>query len=41
MRFIIAPGNGGCGRDTASCNWYGWLAAELRKKGHECEVSTS
>jgi predicted alpha/beta hydrolase family esterase len=35
MRFIIAPGNGGCGRSTASTNWYGWLDEELKKKGHE------
>ena len=21
MRFIIVPGNGGCGRATADCNW--------------------
>jgi predicted alpha/beta hydrolase family esterase len=35
MRFIIAPGNGGCGADIANCNWYGWLDAELKKKGHE------
>ena len=36
MRFIIAPGNGGCGRNTAGTNWYGWLAEELRKRGHDC-----
>ena len=36
MRFIIAPGNGGCGVDTAGTNWYGWLDQELRKRGHEC-----
>ena len=35
MRFIISPGNGGCGADIKSCNWYGWLDEELKKKGHE------
>jgi predicted alpha/beta hydrolase family esterase len=35
MRFIIAPGNGGCGRDTFNTNWYGWFAEELTKRGHE------
>ena len=35
MRFIIVPGNGGCGRNTVGTNWYGWLDEELKKKGHE------
>ena len=35
MRFILAPGNGGCGRNTLGTNWYGWLDAELKKRGHE------
>lgn len=35
MRFIIAPGNGGCGDDIHNSNWYGWLDTKLREKGHE------
>ena len=35
LRFIIAPGNGGCGVDTKRCNFYGWLHVELEKRGHE------
>jgi hypothetical protein len=35
FRFIIAPGNGGCGADIKSSNWYAWLDAELCKRGHE------
>ena len=39
MRFIIAPGNGGCGRNTAATNWYGWFAEEVRSRGHECSAT--
>ena len=35
FRFIIAPGNGGCGADIMRCNWYAWLHAELTGRGHE------
>jgi hypothetical protein len=35
MRFVIVPGNGGCGRDTAHTNWYGWFHEEMQKRGHE------
>ena len=34
-KFIIAPGNGGCGADIMNTNWYGWLHKELLKRGHE------
>jgi predicted alpha/beta hydrolase family esterase len=30
-RVIIVPGNG-CTGDVADANWYGWLAAELRRE---------
>jgi hypothetical protein len=29
LRFIIAPGNGGCGANIKSSNWYAWLDVEL------------
>jgi predicted alpha/beta hydrolase family esterase len=35
VRFIIAPGNGGCGRNTKETNWYGWFDEEMKKRGHE------
>ena len=35
VRFIIAPGNGGCGAHTKETNWYGWLDGELKVRGHE------
>lgn len=35
MRFIIAPGNGGCGKNIKKCNWYGWFHKEMKRRGHE------
>ena len=35
LRFIIAPGNGGCGVRIKRCNFYAWLHQELEKRGHE------
>lgn len=34
-RFIIAPGNGGCGRNIKAANWYAWFDQEIKKRGHE------
>jgi predicted alpha/beta hydrolase family esterase len=34
-RFIIAPGNGGCGANIKAVNWYGWFDQEMKKRGHE------
>ena len=38
MRFVIVPGNGGCGNDVAGANWYGWLSHELRSRNHLIEL---
>ena len=38
VRFIVAPGNGGCAAHTQDANWYGWLDGELKKRGHESVV---
>ena len=35
FKFIIAPGNGGCAADIMNCNWYAWIDAELKSRGHE------
>ena len=34
-RFILAPGNGGCGRNIKAANWYAWFDREITKRGHE------
>jgi len=36
MRFILVPGNGGCGDNIRAANWYGWFADEMEKRGHTC-----
>ena len=35
-RFLIAPGNGGCGADIRRVNWYDWFDKEMTARGHEC-----
>ena len=35
VKFIISPGNGGCGRDIKSANWYNWFHEQLVQRGHE------
>jgi uncharacterized protein len=35
VRIIVAPGNGGCGKRTQDCNWYGWFHGEMLKRGHD------
>lgn len=34
MRFVVIPGNGGCGVDTMNANWYGWFASQVEALGH-------
>ena len=34
-KFILAPGNGGCGRNIKAANWYAWFDKEITKRGHE------
>jgi uncharacterized protein len=33
MNFIILPGNGGCGKDILSANWYGWFKSQVEGNG--------
>jgi predicted alpha/beta hydrolase family esterase len=35
IKFIIAPGNGGCGKNIKKANWYNWFHEEMLKRGHE------
>jgi len=39
IQIIIAPGNGGCGRNIKKVNWYGWFHKEMLSRGHDsiCE----
>ena len=39
IQIIIAPGNGGCGRNIKKANWYGWFHKEMLSRGHDsiCE----
>ena len=38
QRVVILPGNG-C-TPIERCNWYSWLAAELRKDGIDCSCQS-